>query len=93
MAAAHAGAGRSGPAAEALTVYEQARTVIADQLGVDPGPEMRKLFQQLLSADVTAAPAVKPAGKKPGRSPVGGAACRATGGAGRGPGASRYGTR
>ena len=63
------GAGRR---AEALTVYEQARTVIADQLGVDPGPEMRKLFQQLLSADEAAAPAAKPAVKKTGRSPVGG---------------------
>ena len=59
------GAGRR---AEALTTYEQARTVISDQLGVDPGPEMRKLFQQLLSADVAAPPAGKPARKKTGGS-------------------------
>jgi DNA-binding SARP family transcriptional activator len=52
------GAGRR---AEALGVYEQARTVIADQLGVDPGREIQQLFQELLSADVPPAPA---AGKK-----------------------------
>jgi DNA-binding SARP family transcriptional activator len=52
------GAGRR---AEALGVYEQARTVIADQLGVDPGREIQQLFQELLSADVPLAPA---AGKR-----------------------------
>jgi DNA-binding SARP family transcriptional activator/Tfp pilus assembly protein PilF len=52
------GAGRR---AEALSVYEQARNVIADQLGVDPGREMQQLFQQLLSAD---ARPVRPAEKK-----------------------------
>jgi DNA-binding SARP family transcriptional activator/Tfp pilus assembly protein PilF len=54
------GAGRR---AEALGAYEQARNVIADQLGVDPGREMQQLFQQLLSADVQPAP---PAEKKHG---------------------------
>ncbi len=39
----------AGRHAEALGVYEQARTVIADQLGVDPGPEMQRAFQRLLS--------------------------------------------
>jgi DNA-binding SARP family transcriptional activator len=48
-----AGAGRH---AEALGAYEQARSVIADQLGVDPGPEMRQLFRELLSADVRQPP-------------------------------------
>jgi DNA-binding SARP family transcriptional activator len=52
------GAGRR---AEALSAYEQARNVIADQLGVDPGREMQQLFQQLLSADVGPA---QPAEKK-----------------------------
>ena len=59
------GAGRR---AEALTAYEQARTVISDELGVDPGPELRRLFQHLLSAD--SAEAVGPAKKtrsRPGR--------------------------
>ncbi len=48
------GAGRR---AEALTAYEQARTVIADQLGVDPGREIQQLFQDLLTEDARQAPA------------------------------------
>ena len=47
--------GRAG--AEALGAYEQARTVIADQLGVDPGPEMQQAFQRLLSGEVAQPPA------------------------------------
>jgi DNA-binding SARP family transcriptional activator len=39
------GAGRR---AEALAAYDQARTVLSDQLGVDPGPELRDLFARLL---------------------------------------------
>ena len=42
------GAGRQ---AEALEVYARARTVIADELGVDPGPELQNLYQQILNAD------------------------------------------
>ncbi len=42
------GAGRQ---AEALEVYEEARRKIADELGVDPGPELRQLYQQILDAD------------------------------------------
>jgi DNA-binding SARP family transcriptional activator len=39
------GAGRR---AQALAAYDQARTVLSDQLGVDPGPELRDLFRRLL---------------------------------------------
>jgi DNA-binding SARP family transcriptional activator len=42
------GAGRQ---AEALEVYEQARNRIADELGVDPGAELRQLYHQILNAD------------------------------------------
>ena len=42
------GAGRQ---AEALEVYERARNSIADELGVDPGAELRLLYQQILNAD------------------------------------------
>jgi DNA-binding SARP family transcriptional activator len=42
------GAGRQ---AEALEMYEEARRRIADELGVDPGPELRQLHQQILDAD------------------------------------------
>ena len=49
------GAGRR---AEALGVYEQARVVIADQLGVDPGRQIQQLFQQLLATDLGRLPEV-----------------------------------
>jgi len=42
------GAGRQ---AEALEVYEQARNRISDELGVDPGTELRQLYHQILNAD------------------------------------------
>jgi tetratricopeptide (TPR) repeat protein len=35
--------------------------VIADELGVDPSPELRQLYQKLLAADAGAAPGVSPA--------------------------------
>ena len=42
------GAGRH---AEALEAYGRARTAIADQLGVDPGVELRRLYADLLAKD------------------------------------------
>jgi DNA-binding SARP family transcriptional activator len=42
------GAGRH---AEALDAYGQARTVIADELGVDPGAELRHFYAHLLAED------------------------------------------
>jgi DNA-binding SARP family transcriptional activator len=41
----------SGRQAEALEAYTQAREVIADELGVDPGAELRQLHEQMLRAD------------------------------------------
>ena len=49
------GAGRH---AEAVAAYGQAREVIADELGVDPGAELQRLYQNLLAAD--AAPQRRP---------------------------------
>ena len=48
------GAGRH---AEALAAYGQAREVIADELGVDPGPELQGLYQAMLTADAGPPPA------------------------------------
>ena len=45
------GAGRR---AEALETYAQARQVIADELGVDPGSELQRLYAELLAADAPA---------------------------------------
>ncbi|HEX4701675.1 MAG TPA: BTAD domain-containing putative transcriptional regulator, partial [Pseudonocardiaceae bacterium] len=42
---------RSGRAAEALGCYESARKILADELGVDPGPELRELHAALLAND------------------------------------------
>ncbi|WP_343243965.1 BTAD domain-containing putative transcriptional regulator [Streptomyces sp. SID13726] len=38
----------SGRTAEALAAYESVRQVLADQLGADPGPELRSLHGELL---------------------------------------------
>jgi DNA-binding SARP family transcriptional activator len=37
--------------AEALTAYRQARAVLVEELGVEPGAELRELHQQILAAD------------------------------------------
>jgi len=42
---------RSGQQAEALGVYRRARDVLAAELGVEPGPELRSLHQQILAGD------------------------------------------
>ncbi|MDX8032343.1 BTAD domain-containing putative transcriptional regulator [Lentzea sp. BCCO 10_0856] len=43
---------RSGQQAEALTAYQDVRTRLAEELGVDPGPELQELHQQILRAEV-----------------------------------------
>jgi DNA-binding SARP family transcriptional activator/Tfp pilus assembly protein PilF len=42
----------AGRHAEALAAYGQAREVIAGELGVDPGPELQRLYQALLTVDL-----------------------------------------
>jgi DNA-binding SARP family transcriptional activator len=49
-----------GRRAEALEAYAQAGEAIADQLGVDPGTELRRLHQELLESDTSAAPQPQP---------------------------------
>lgn len=42
---------RCGRAADALDAYRQARTVLADELGIDPGPRLQQLHQAVLTND------------------------------------------
>jgi DNA-binding SARP family transcriptional activator/tetratricopeptide (TPR) repeat protein len=42
---------RSGQQAAALEVYRDARSTLAEELGVEPGPELRDLHQKILAAD------------------------------------------
>jgi DNA-binding SARP family transcriptional activator len=56
---------RCGCQAEALAAYQDARQVLIDELGTEPGPELRQLHQQVLSADPALAapePAPEPNG-------------------------------
>ncbi|WP_169813659.1 AfsR/SARP family transcriptional regulator [Nocardia pseudobrasiliensis] len=46
---------RSGRRVEALDVYRNARRLLADELGLEPGPGMMRLHQQILAADLPVA--------------------------------------
>lgn len=58
---------RSGRVAEALRVYHAGRDLLADELGLDPGPDLRRLHEAILARDPAldppsaAAPAPRPA--------------------------------
>ena len=50
---------RGGRQGDALAAYQQARTALRTELGIDPGAELRRLYQQILTADpAIAAPAI-----------------------------------
>jgi DNA-binding SARP family transcriptional activator/tetratricopeptide (TPR) repeat protein len=57
----------AGRRAEALETYAQAREVIADELGVDPGSELRQLYADLLAADASSATAKRRPSQTPAR--------------------------
>jgi DNA-binding SARP family transcriptional activator/tetratricopeptide (TPR) repeat protein len=43
----------SGQRAEALAAYQEARRTLAAELGVDPGPELRRLHERVLAGDAS----------------------------------------
>ena len=43
---------RSGRQADALAVYRRARTTLVDELGIEPGQQLRELERQVLAQDV-----------------------------------------
>ncbi|MET9887577.1 BTAD domain-containing putative transcriptional regulator, partial [Streptomyces sp. NPDC006430] len=51
---------RSGRQAEALAVYADTRRLLADELGVEPRPELAALQQRILNADAELAHAEEP---------------------------------
>lgn len=42
---------RCGRQAEALAAYQQTRRTLIDELGIEPGPELQRLHQQILQQD------------------------------------------
>jgi DNA-binding SARP family transcriptional activator len=61
-----------GRQAEALVAYQAARQVLAEELGTDPGTELRQLHQQMLTGDPALAvtqPGRPAAASSPGRTP------------------------
>jgi DNA-binding SARP family transcriptional activator/Tfp pilus assembly protein PilF len=52
---------RSGRQAEALAAYQQARHVLIDEVGAEPGRELGELHQRMLAADPTLALSRSPA--------------------------------
>jgi predicted ATPase/DNA-binding SARP family transcriptional activator len=54
---------RSGRQADALEIFQEARRVFSDQLGLEPGPELRRLQDAILAQDPAIA-AVPPAPRR-----------------------------
>ncbi|WP_189134841.1 AfsR/SARP family transcriptional regulator [Wenjunlia tyrosinilytica] len=63
---------RCGRATEALAHYQHTRRRLAKELGIDPGPELRRLHQQILTGDCALTPraGVAPAAPVPRQLPA-----------------------
>lgn len=51
--------------ADALRAFQQARTVLADELGLEPGPELRDLEAKILQQDPSLGPSSRPVFSQP----------------------------
>jgi DNA-binding SARP family transcriptional activator len=51
---------QAGRRAEALQVYQDTRTALVDELGLEPGPDLQDLHRRMLADDVDAAPLTEP---------------------------------
>src|SRR6478609_552767 len=58
---------RSGRQADALETFQEARRVLADELGLEPGPELRRLQEAILAHDpaIAAVPVDRSGGNLP----------------------------
>lgn len=61
---------RSGRPADALAAFGRARAVLSDELGVEPGPELRELHRRVLEQDPALTPRATAAGAGPGPGPA-----------------------
>jgi DNA-binding SARP family transcriptional activator/Tfp pilus assembly protein PilF len=61
---------RSGRTGEALQQYQVTRQRLAEDLGIDPGPELQRLHRQILTADSALHGPPAPAGPAPARPAV-----------------------
>ena len=57
---------RSSRQADALEAYRQARATLVEQIGVEPGPELRRLHELILRQD----PSLDPPGQEPAGAPM-----------------------
>lgn len=67
---------RGGRQAEALEVYRRAREVLLDELGVEPGEELRRLHQAILNGTLDGAPGSAVPGGGAGRGGAGSGSAR-----------------
>ena len=57
---------RSGRQADALEAYRRARATLVEQIGVEPGPELRRMHEAILRQD----PSLDPPGQEPAGAPL-----------------------
>ena len=57
---------RSGRQAEALEAYREARATLVEQIGIEPGPDLRRLHEAILRQD----PSLDPPGQEPAGAPL-----------------------